>query len=272
MIKINEVSFKKNNNLILDKITFKIDEGNFIVIYGQNGAGKTTLAKIISGFYKYDEGEYYFKGELIDSREKLDLLNKHIHFVFQNIDNQFVYDVVKRDLAFGMENQQIPYDEMKQRVDQAKLKYNLEHLEERKIFQLSGGEKQKVAIATSWIDDKEIIIFDESIAMLDPKNLNDFWKMLSQLKKENKTVILITHSVNIPLEFDWKFLFIKNKKVETYESAQSFFEQNIDNINEIWIKKIIKFQLQNKFTLTLEPEKIVEQIREVVNNGESTKD
>ncbi len=265
MIKFNEISFKQNNKLILDKITFSICEGNFIVIYGQNGSGKTTLAKIIAGFYKYNSGQYFFKDKLIDSKEKVEILNQHIHFVFQNIDHQFVYDTVKRDLAFGMENKQFSYDKMNERVMRANERYQLDHLIDKKIFELSGGQKQQVAIATSWIDNKEVIIFDESIAMLDPNNLNQFWKLLKQLKQENKTVILITHSVNIPLELDWKFFVLQDKTLKVFDDANSFFKQNLNYINEPWIENIVKFQLNNNFELTFDSNKIVNQIREVAN-------
>ncbi len=265
MIKLKEISFKQNNNLILDKITFSISEGNFIVIYGQNGSGKTTLAKILTGFYKHSSGEYFFKNELIDSKEKVEKLNQSFHFVFQNIDHQFVYDMVKRDLAFGMENKQFSYEDMSERVDQARKRYRLENIIDKKIFELSGGQKQKVAIATSWIDDKEIIVFDESTAMLDPNNLAEFWDSLRQLKKENKTVILITHSVNIPLELDWRFFVIDNKKLKVFEDDESFFKNNLDNIYEPWIKKIVKFQFDNNLKLSFDSKVIAKQLSGVID-------
>ena len=130
----------------LNGVSFSITKGEWVSIIGQNGSGKSTTARLIDGLFEEFEGKVKIDGELLTAENVWNLRRK-IGMVFQNPDNQFVGATVEDDVAFGMENQGIPREEMIKRVDEALLAVNMLDFKTREPARLSGGQKQRVAVA-----------------------------------------------------------------------------------------------------------------------------
>ncbi len=264
MITFKNITFKYQNNIILNKISFEINQGDFICLYGDNGSGKTTLSMMLMGLFKPTSGEIFIKNKPIISKEDANLLMKKSGIIFQNIDNQFVYSEVKRDLAFSLENKNLSFEEMDKIILNKVKEHKIEELLPKKINVLSGGEKQKVALVEFDIDSKELLILDESFSMLDPQNIKHFSSLLKYLKDKNKTVILISHDLTFPKnDISWKFLKIENKKVITYENENEFLKNNLSNFKEKSLRKILSFQQKYNLKYSFEPKIIANQIKTI---------
>ena len=169
MVKIKDLYFSYDNrHEALRGVSLNIEKGSWTAIVGHNGSGKSTLAKLLVGLIKPTKGEIYINNILM-KEENIKEIRKHVGIVFQNPDNQFVGVTVKHDIAFGLENQQVPQEEMIKLIDKYIKVVNMEGYLDKEPHQLSGGEKQRVAIGCTSMN-QDIMIFDEATSMLDPKN------------------------------------------------------------------------------------------------------
>ena len=183
---------------VLKEFDLEIERGTFVALLGHNGSGKSTLAKLFNLILKPTSGSLYLFGEKIDeekmTEDDLYVLRQRVGMVFQNPDNQLVATIVEEDVAFGPENLGVPPKEIRERVDKALEIVGMTKFARHSPHQLSGGQKQRVAIAGIIACDPEIIIFDESTAMLDPIGRAEVLETIEKLNRENgTTVILITH-------------------------------------------------------------------------------
>lgn len=195
IIEIKDLKFRySSEDRAVNGVSLNIEENEFVCVLGHNGSGKSTLAKLMVGLLKAQQGTIKIKGiELTE--ETIDDLRHHIGIVFQNPDNQFVGVTVKDDIAFGLENRNFESQIIKEKVLEYSKKVSMENFLEHNPEQLSGGEKQRVAIAGVLAINPEIIIFDEATAMLDPKGVREVIDIVNELK-QYKTVISITHNLN----------------------------------------------------------------------------
>ncbi|HHX80424.1 MAG TPA: energy-coupling factor transporter ATPase [Acholeplasmataceae bacterium] len=201
MVEVKNLNFAyKKGQKVIDSLTLKIKKGEFVTILGHNGSGKSTLAKLLVGLLKADSGEIYLDGEIL-TEETVDKLRGKIGIVFQNPDNQFVGVTVRDDIAFGLENRCYPQEEMLELVKKYSQLVNMERFLEYNPENLSGGEKQRVAIAGILAYNPDIIIFDESTSMLDPKGVREVNEVINRLKG-TKTIILITHNLREAINSD----------------------------------------------------------------------
>ena len=202
-IEFKNVCFKYDDSRLDDvikNISFEIKPGEMISILGHNGSGKSTIAKLMMGLLQPDSGSIYINN--VDTTDnnitetELDKLHAKMGIIFQNPDNQFVGVTVQDDIAFGLENHQIPRDEMIERINKYAKLVNMEKYLLVSPEDLSGGQKQRVAIAGALAMETETIIFDEATSMLDPKGTSEIIEMIKKLKKEStKTIITITHNL-----------------------------------------------------------------------------
>ncbi len=162
-------------------VSFTINKGEWIAIIGHNGSGKSTLAKTINGLLLPESGTVKVGNQILNE-ENIWTIRQKVGMVFQNPDNQFVGSTVEDDVAFGLENQGIPREEMIVRVKDALEKVRMSDFGTREPVRLSGGQKQRVAIAGVVALRPEIIILDEATSMLDPKVV----KKSSQRSKKSK--------------------------------------------------------------------------------------
>lgn len=199
LIELKDITFKyhgEEGKQALTNVSLDIYPGEWVALIGHNGSGKSTLAKTINGLISPSAGSIYVKGEKV-SEENIWDIRKMIGMVFQNPDNQFVGSTVEDDVAFGMENQGIPREEMVLRVADALEKVRMTDFATKEPARLSGGQKQRVAIAGVIALRPDVIILDEATSMLDPQGRNDVINTIKQLKEEsNLTVISITHDID----------------------------------------------------------------------------
>jgi energy-coupling factor transport system ATP-binding protein len=180
----------------LNDVSFSIERGEWIAIIGHNGSGKSTLAKTINGLLLPATGTISVGGKTLNEENVWDI-RRMVGMVFQNPDNQFVGSTVEDDVAFGLENQGIPRDEMVTRVYDALKQVRMDSFAEREPARLSGGQKQRVAIAGVVALRPDIIILDEATSMLDPEGREEVIATIRKIKAEsNLTVISITHDID----------------------------------------------------------------------------
>ena len=183
---------------VLRNFDLEIEKGSFVALLGHNGSGKSTLAKLFNLVLMPTSGSLWLFGKKIEPDEMTDdeyyEIRRRVGMVFQNPDNQLVATIVEEDVAFGPENLGVPPKEIRERVDRALSFVNMTKFARHSPHQLSGGQKQRVAIAGILACNPEIIIFDESTAMLDPVGRAEVIATIEMLNKEyGTTVVLITH-------------------------------------------------------------------------------
>lgn len=211
---VDRLSFQYDDSgYALKDVSFSITKGEWLAIVGHNGSGKSTLAKILNGLLLPQRGTVSVGSTLL-TEDSIWEIRKKIGMVFQNPDNQFVGTTVRDDVAFGLENNGVPREEMLIRMDKAIKMVKMETFIDSEPHNLSGGQKQRVAIAGVLAVLPELIILDEATSMLDPKGREEVLKIVRKLKEEtNMTVISITHDLDEAAKAD---RIIVMKKGEIY--------------------------------------------------------
>ena len=183
--------------LALDGVTLAIERGSFTVILGHNGSGKSTLAKTFNAVLLPSGGRVYVDGmDTVDETLLLEI-RRRVGMVFQNPDNQIVANVVEEDVAFAPENLGVPTEEIRRRVDDALRTVGMEKFAKHAPPLLSGGRKQRIAIAGVLAMRPQCIVLDEATAMLDPIGRSEVISTIERLNRdEGITVVLITHHMN----------------------------------------------------------------------------
>lgn len=199
LIELKNITFKyssEETKNALSNVSLNIYPGEWVALIGHNGSGKSTLAKTINGLIMPNEGEIFVKGEKVTEKTLWDV-RKMIGMVFQNPDNQFVGSTVEDDVAFGLENQGVPREDMVNRVKDALEKVRMSDFAVKEPARLSGGQKQRVAIAGVIALRPDVIILDEATSMLDPQGRQEVIETIRKIKEDsNLTVISITHDID----------------------------------------------------------------------------
>ena len=192
-------------------VTFSVNEGEWIAIVGHNGSGKSTLAKLLSGLLFPQEGEVRIMRDVL-TEENLWDLRSQIGIVFQNPDNQFVGATVQDDVAFSLENNGVPYEEMVERVHVSLQQVKMDGFLNHEPHHLSGGQKQRVAVAGALAMHPKILILDEATSMLDPQGREEVLQIVQALRaKIGLTVLSITHDLEEAMLAD-RILFMNDGK------------------------------------------------------------
>ncbi len=196
MIRVTNLSFSyhKEGKKVLDNINLHIKRGEFFSIIGVNGSGKSTLAKHFNAILLPSKGEVVVDGIDTKDRSKLWEIRKKVGMVFQNPENQIVSSIVEEEVAFGLENLGCPSHEIRSRVKEALKVVGLSEMGKRPTYALSGGEKQRLAIASVLAMEPECIVFDEPTTMLDPVGRRDIANVIRHLRERlGITIVYITH-------------------------------------------------------------------------------
>lgn len=205
MLNIKNLSFFYNEGEpILKGVNLEIKRGTFTSIVGHNGCGKSTLARLIIGLLTPKEGEIYINDTLL-THKNVNELRQNMALVFQNPDNQFIGATVEDDIAFGLENKNIPHEDMPELVKYYAEQVGMIDYLKKEPSMLSGGQKQRVAIAGVLALNPSILILDEASAMLDPKGKKDITELILKTKENNPdlTVISITHDIEEAYRSDY---------------------------------------------------------------------
>jgi energy-coupling factor transport system ATP-binding protein len=280
VLKLKNISFsyKKNNNqskkvlklketdYALKDINLEFYHGEYIVIIGHNGSGKSTLSKIISGILidQYD-GEMFLFDQLVTIKNLKDL-RKKIGIVFQNPDNQFIGSTARDDIAFGLENKCIEPKLINQEIEKISKKLRIDDYLDSEPLSLSGGQKQKVAIASVLVLNPEIILLDEEKSMLDQKGIKEVTEIINQLKStREKTIISITHDMNEIMNADKVVVMFKGEVV-LFDKPENILKK-VDYLREInldipFVLQLIEGLKENGFNIkpTLNEDDLVDQI------------
>lgn len=203
MIELKNISYSytansSENTVALQNISLKIDKGEFIGIAGHTGSGKTTIAQILAGLISPTEGSIVIDGiEFQDYKAAARMLRSKVGIVFQYPEHQLFEETVYRDIAFGPKNKGLSEKEIDECVRKsARLAHLKEELFDKSPFELSGGQKRRVAIAGVLATTPEVLILDEPAAGLDPSGRERLLSELHKIRKEQgTTVILISHSM-----------------------------------------------------------------------------
>ena len=228
-IKDLEFSYDKKKNA-LNGISLTIPDGSWVSIIGHNGSGKSTLAKLLVGLLEYEKGTIKIDGIDVDTKDESSLkeLRNNCGIVFQNPDNQFVGTTVYKDIAFGLENRCVERDKMQHAVKRAAEDVGLENYLDKEPYKLSGGQKQKVAIAGIMACNLKNVIFDEATSMLDPEGSKEVISLIKEMSKErNKTIITITHDLSLAILSDYVYVLKRGKISLEGKPEKVFIEENI---------------------------------------------
>lgn len=195
MIRFANVSYKygDTDKKALHDVSLDIEDGEFIGIIGANGSGKSTLVKTINGLVRPKEGHVTVDSMPVDDANIWEI-RRRVGMIFQNPDNQIVGTTVREDVAFGVENLGLPRDKIADRVDSAMEMAGITHLKDHEPSQLSGGQKQMVAMAGALAMQPAYLILDEATSMLDNDSRIETLNLIKSFNKDQKiTIICITH-------------------------------------------------------------------------------
>lgn len=256
-IEFKNVSFHyPGDSNVLNDVSFVIESDKMTSIIGPNGSGKSTIAKLIMGLIEPDSGHIYINDDLL-TKDNVYSIRQNMGIIFQNPDNQFVGVTVLDDIAFGLENRQIPRNEMLSLIHHYAQMVKMDRFLESNPENLSGGQKQRVAIAGVLAMNPETIIFDEATSMLDPigvKEINETMKMLKKTAK--KTIISITHNIEEVLYSE--HIIVINNGVIVYTGSPKEVLSNVKLLETAKLDTIDTIKLINKL------ENIDESIKELL--------
>ena len=195
IIEFRNVSYSKNNNMILENISFSLKKNKYNVIIGKNGSGKSTILKLIVGLEKISGGQIFIDNEeLVYKRDELYKIRKKTGIVFQESNEHIIGETVAESLIFGMENNRVPLEKMKENMTKYVKLFQLENIINKKTVNLSGGEKQKVALAGAVITEPDIILLDEVTEMWDKATKEKMNGIIEKFLEDGKTVVSVTHN------------------------------------------------------------------------------
>lgn len=280
MVSFKNFSYKypKSNKFALQDINLTVKVGDFVGIIGPSGSGKTTLTYSINGVVPHHfKGDFY--GEVnVNGMDTVTVtpekLSKYVQSVFQDIDSQMVAAIVEDEILFGLENYGVPHSCIEERIVWALEQVGIADLRNREINTLSGGQKQKVAIAAIIALKPKIIVLDEPTGELDPESS---YRIFALLKKLNEafgiTIIVVEQKIMLLCEFANMLAVMNNGKVEMFaETAQVL--QNSKQLKNIGVnvpRYVTLYNLLNDKGLysqnaPINTEQAVKMVREIVGN------
>ncbi|MFU0468824.1 energy-coupling factor transporter ATPase [Gardnerella vaginalis] len=234
-------SYDNGNTWILNNVNLIINSGERVAIVGANGSGKSTLSKIISGLTAPDSGYVHLCGEKVFDNTTAHSLaykeaRKHIGTLFQSPEDQIITTVVEDDIAFGLENLQIPREKMQNRISKALQAIHMENKRYANPSSMSGGQQQKIALACSIAMNSQLLVLDEPTSMLDTYSRKSVDDLLNNLHKNGTSIVQITHSLEECKNAN-RILLLENSKLKeiSFEDLETYFS-NINSANNNFIK------------------------------------
>ena len=249
-IKVENVSFtysKKTPNSYeaLHNVSLEIKKNSITGIVGHTGSGKSTLVQMFNGLLKPETGTITVDDFVIDSKQKkiknVKQLRKHVGLVFQFPEYQLFDETVEKDVSFGPKNFGMNNIDALNKAHEALAMMGIdETYYKRSPFELSGGEKRKVALAGILAIDPDILILDEPTAGLDPKSSSEVLTLVEKLHEQGKTIVIITHDMDLLFRYCDHVVLLKDGNVAFDGKPENLFQKNIDDLS-IDVPKIYQF-------------------------------
>lgn len=240
-------------DLSLKGISFDIEEGEFIGVIGRNGAGKSTLCQALTGLVP----NFFFGGYggkvLIDGLEvrktAISDLSLKVGIVFQNPFTQVTGAklTVYEEIAFGLENMGLSRDEMKNRIDYALELLGMDKFKNRNPFTLSGGQMQRMAIASIIAMKPDIIVLDEPTSQLDPQGSEEVFKAVHKLSKEGMTVVMVEHKIEKIAKYSDRVMLLNGGKLIDFDIPEKVFSR--EDLREYGVKEPSYTEICKKLSL-----------------------
>jgi energy-coupling factor transport system ATP-binding protein len=217
-----------SGRLALSGVNLEVVKGEFVAVVGHNGSGKSTLANLLAGLERPTRGQIFING--INTRDKKQFLalRKMAGIVFQNPENQLIFEKVKDDIGFGLKNIGLDAKKIEKRIHDVMQKMDIQSF--TNSFELSMGQKQRVAIASVLAMGGECIIFDEPTAMLDPKGKKDIHNIIVELHKQGMTIVYVTNVIDEVLSAD-RIIILENGIIKGEVKRKELFD-HVDRLKE----------------------------------------
>jgi energy-coupling factor transport system ATP-binding protein len=211
----------------LKNINLDVKKGELLLVTGHSAAGKTTLALAMAGILHHElggkiEGSLSFKNRDIKSFDGMKELSRHIGMVFDDAESQLIFTTVEEEILSGLENRGHPEKELQQRLNGVMELCEISHLKQRAPHTLSGGQKQKVALAATLGLDTEVLILDEATAELDTLAVRKVFSVLKRLKEAGKTIIIVDHNIDDFLEIGDRVVLLEKGEIKAIKSPADF--------------------------------------------------
>ncbi len=240
LLEVKNLSYSyKTNQEVLNNISLKIEEGTINALLGLNGCGKTTLLKLIASLLKTRTSEIFINGKGLNDLKNHEKA-KLISYVPQLSSSEEDF-LVKDFLLFGFVSDLKFYERPKhnqvEKMNEAAIKFDIELLLDKKLNELSGGERQKVYICSAYLQDTPLILLDEPMSALDLKNQSLIISILKELREEGKTIILSTHNPNIALILNSNVILMNNGEICKFGHCKDIVK--VDILKEIYGDQLI---------------------------------
>ena len=220
----------------LDNVNLEIEDGEFLAVIGHTGSGKSTLIQHLNGLLKPASGKIYVDGtDITDKDTKLVDIRKKVGLVFQYPEYQLFEETIAKDIAYGPSNLELNEDEILRRVKKSMEMVGLNYEEYKDIspFELSGGQKRRVAIAGVIAMEPKVLILDEPTAGIDPAGRDDILEQIKLLhEKYNMTIILVSHSMEDVGKLAEKIIVMNDGHIELQGKPKEVFKE-IDTLEKI---------------------------------------
>jgi len=227
MIKISDITYGYEDKKIFKNFNLSIKKGEFLMVLGKNGSGKSTLAKLISGIDLPTTGKILID-DLDTGTDDIWEIRKKLGVIFQNPEDQFVGSTVLEEMTFILENYDGKNIDLK--INKALISVGLMHKKNESINNLSGGQKQKLALASALLLKPKVLVLDEVSAMLDPRSRKELLMLLKKMNKGGVTIVYITHYVEEVMYASKCLLLDQGKKVRE-ETPRKFLEGDLLKYN-----------------------------------------
>lgn len=239
LIKLENVSYVYNPNTpferkALDNVNISINEGDFVGLIGHTGSGKSTLVQHLNGLLKPTSGKVIVDGVDITKETNLKDIRQKVGLVFQYPEHQLFEETIYKDIAFGPKNLGLKEEEIEERVIRAMELVGLDYesLKDRSPFELSGGQKRRVAIAGVLAMNPKVLILDEPTAGLDPGGRDEILGRLEILHQEGITIILVSHSMEDIARLVNRIIVMHKGKIAMEGETREIFKQ-ADKLTEL---------------------------------------
>ena len=239
-----------NSTLALKDVSFNIADNDFVAIVGETGSGKSTLAQCLNALLIPDQGQVIVDDIVVSHKnrksKKMRDLRKRVGLVFQFPEYQLFEETVEKDVAFGVKNFGVKGEEALEKAHEALAQVGLdESYYQRPPFELSGGERRKVAIAGILAINPDIVIFDEPTVGFDPASAKELMNLIVEMHQNGKTIIVITHDMDLVNEYAQKVFMMENGQL-VFEGTPSELFIHVQNYDRLDIPKTIKLALALK--------------------------